>query len=84
MCYVVEKYMCLCFSFPDPTRFCPDPKRFIVQYEQNIATYANKRSNIWPKPQYTYMYKTYETYIYAGLTYLFFRAETWNTHIFWP
>ena len=64
--------------------FCPDPKHFIVNCEPNVVRFARK----WGKIYWKILWQN--KMLCRPTTPSFFRAETWNMHIFfglsiiWP
>ena len=68
--------------------FCPDPKHLIVNCEQTVVKFAGKWSKMNKKKKKKKKCNFYIKYFdkikcYADRPYLvFFRAETWNTHIY--
>ena len=62
--------------------FCPDPKHFIVNCEQNVVKFAWKWGKIYGKMQLLYKIFWQNKMLCRPTIPIFFRAETWNTHIF--
>ena len=62
--------------------FCPDPKQFIVNCEQNVVICAGKLGKMYWKMQFLYKIFWQNKMLCRLTVSSFFRAETWNTHIF--
>ena len=62
--------------------FCPDPKHFIVNCEQNVVKFAEKWEKMNWKMQFLYKIFWQNKMLCRPTIPSFFRAETWNTHIF--
>ena len=74
-------YMCVS-GFPTLPRFFPDSKHFIVNYEQNVVKYAGKWGKKYWKMQFLYKIFWQNKMLCGPTIPSFFRAETWNIHIF--
>ena len=62
--------------------FCPDPKHFIVNCEQNVVKFAEKWGKMNWKMQFLYQIFWQNKMLCRPTIPSFFRAETWNTHIY--
>ena len=62
--------------------FCPDPKHFIVNCEQNVVKFAGKWGKIYGKMQFLSKIFWQNKMLYRPTIHSFFRAETWNTQFF--
>ena len=62
--------------------FCPDPKHFIVNCEQNVVKSAEKWGKMYWKMQFLYKIFWQNKMLCLPTIPSFFSAETWNTHIF--
>ena len=62
--------------------FCPDPKHFIVNCEQNVVKFGEKLGKMYWKMQFLYKIFWQNKMLCRPTIPSFFRAETWNTHIF--
>ena len=61
--------------------FCPDPKHFIVNWEQNVVKFAGKWGKIYWKMQFLYKIFWQNKMLCRPTIPIFFGAETWNTYI---
>ena len=66
--------------------FCSDPKHLIVNCKQNVVKFAGKWWKMNWKMQFLYKIFWQNKMLCRPTIPSFFRAETWNTHIyfFWP
>ena len=62
--------------------FCPDSKHFIVNCEQNVVNFGEKWGKMYWKMQFLYKIFRQNRMLIRPTIPCFFRAETWNTHIF--
>ena len=78
--------VCVCVCLFQVSRpylgFGPDPKHFIVNCEQNVVKFAGKWGKMYWKMQALYKIFWQNKMLYWPTIPRFFRAETWNTHIF--
>ena len=80
-----KEYVCVS-GFPTYQGFCPDPKHFIMNCEQNVVKFAGKWGKIYWKMQFLKKIFWQNKMSCRPTIPSFFRAETSNTHIFlfWP
>ena len=79
----LKKYICV-FQVSRPyLGFCPDPKRFIVSYEQTVVKFAEKWGKIYWKMQFLYKIFWQNKMLFRPTIPSFF--QSWNlkqTYIF--
>ena len=76
-----KKYTCICMSQVSRPYlgFCPDPKHFIANCEQNVFKFAGKWGKMYWKMQFLYKIFWQNKMLCRPTIPSYFRAETWNT-----
>ena len=77
-----KKYVCV-FQVSRPyLGFCTDSEHFIVNCEQNVVKFAGNWGKMYWKMLFLYKIFRQNKMLCRPTILSFFRAETWNTHIF--
>ena len=76
------KYMCVFQGSQPHIGFCPNPKHFIVNCEQNVVKFAEKWGEKYWKIKFLYEIFQQNKMLWRSTIPSFFEAETWHTYIF--